>query len=499
MNNIPIILSITPFIVFLFLLLIRKTTLFKASFITLILYTILGIFYWKMIPSYLYFSYAKGFMVGIDIFIIIFGAIFFLEILKDLKVINNISYYLGGLSKDYRVQIIIIAWLFECFIEGTAGFGTPAAIAVPIIIGLGIPPIRALVLGLLGNSVPGVFGAAGTPIKVGFTGLNTVDVPSLAVLLNSVGFLVPVFMLWIMTHGRTNRKKEFFDALPFAIWSGLAFVVPSILVISLGQEFPTIIGSIVGMIIVVLSVKFKFIVPKEQISLESEKEESSTLSPFKSFLPYIILVALLIGGKLIIGSSNISFPLVGFKYSFNFFNPGFIFIISGFIVMLIFREKIKIIFSSVKKAFSGAVFPFMVVFSMLAMTQIMINSGHNYSGLSSAIALIALSFETSWFPFFTPFIGAFGALMTGSVTVSSIMFGNLFNMAAINLNIYPSAVLALGVVGAGIGNMIALADILTAEAVTGVKNSERKVLKGVIIPCLILLSIVGLIGLLVFG
>ena len=498
MNNIPIFLSAFPFLVFLYLLFIRKTPLIKASIVTLILYTILAIFYWQIFPSALYLSYAKGFFVGIDIFIIIFGAIFFLEVLKDLKIIDNISYYLGSISKDYRIQIIIIAWFLECFIEGTAGFGTPAAIAVPILIGLGLPPLKALVIGLLGNSVPGVFGAAGTPIKMGFVGLNTTMVPLYSALLNCVGFIVPVFMLWIITNGRPNKKKEFLSALPFAIFSGLMFVIPSLVFVSLGQEFPSILGSLFGMIVIIISVKFGFLVPKEQLDLSETKGEKSTMPPLKAFLPYIILISFLILGKVFL--SKIGIPLnVGFKYVFNLFNPGFIFIIAGLFVVFIWREKLKIIFSSVKKAFNGAIYPFFVVFSMLAMVQVMINSGTNGSGLASAISIITESFETSLLPLFTPFIGAFGAFMTGSVTVSNIMFGNLFNIAATHLSMNTNLVLSLGVVGAAAGNMIALADILTAEAVTGIKNGEVQVLKGVIIPCLIYLTILGLIGFIILG
>lgn len=495
--SISIILAIFPFLVFLYLLFIKKLPLLWVSVFTLALYTLLAVFYWKILPSYLYVSYGKGFFVGFDIFIIIFGAIFFLEILKDLKVIKNISYYLGGISKDYRIQIIIIAWFLECFIEGTAGFGTPAAIAVPLLIGLGLPPVGALIVGLLGNSVPGVFGAAGTPIKMGFVGLNTTGVPLIASLLNVAGFIIPVFMLWVITKDRANRKKEFFDALPFAVWSGLAFVVPSVLFGFLGQEFPSILGSITGLILIIVSVKLGFLVPKNKLSLiENKIDEKPSMSKFKSFLPYVILVLLLILGKIFLG--NIGIPLsLGFKHTFNLFNPGFIFIISGLSVILIWSEKKKIIYNSIRKAFNGAINPFFVVFSMLAMVQIMINSGNNESGILSAISLITHGFETLWLPFFAPFIGAFGAFMTGSVTVSNIMFGNLFSIASNNLSLNTSLILALGVVGAGAGNMIALADILTAEAVTGLKNSEIPVLKGVIVPCLTYIFIVGVLGIII--
>lgn len=497
MNNLSIILAILPFLVFIFLLFIKKTTLFKASIITLIFYTLLAIFYWKILGTSLYISFGKGIFVAIDIFIIIFGAIFFLEILKELNIIKNISHYLSNISKDYRIQVILIAWFFECFLEGTAGFGTPAAVAVPLLIGLGITPVRALIVGLLGNSIPGIFGAAGTPIKVGFSTLNVSSVPFYASLFNFVGLLVPVFMMWIITKGRQNRRKEFLAIVPFAIWSGLLFLVPSFFAAKyIGQEFPSIIGSVVGLSLAVLSIKLKIFTPKDSLSLTDKKEDVHTMSPFKSFLPYGILIVLLIVGKIVLGKIGVPINL-GFKHVFNLFNPGFIFLIAGLIVTLIWSKEEKSISRSLRGAFKGAYLPFIIIASMLSMVQIMINSGSNLSGIPSAIDLIAQSIESYFLPFLIPFAGAFGALMTGSVTTSNVMFGALFNTAAMNMSLDAGIVLSLLVVGAGIGNMVALADILTAEAVVGEKNIERKIVKGVLVPCLICLFIVGVMGMVV--
>mgnify|MGYP001810107880 CR=1 FL=1 len=497
MQNLPIVISVFPFLVFLFLLFIKKTTLIKASLVTLFLYTTLAVFYWHIIGISLYASFGKGVFVAIDILLIIFGAIFFLEILKDLKIIKNISHYLSSISKDYRIQVILIAWFFECFLEGTAGFGTPVAIAVPLLIGLGLPPIRALVVGLLGNSIPGIFGAAGTPIKVGFSTLNVSLVPQYAALLNIVGIIVPVFMLWIITSGRDNRKKEFLEALPFAIWSGFLFVVFSLLSLKLfGQEFPSILGSLMGIIVVILSIKLGIFVPKNELTLNENTENIKTMSAFKSFLPYIILVISLILGKIILG--KIGFPIgIGFKHTFNLFNPGIIFIFVTMIVIIFWQSKKEIIIKSFKLSFLGAIYPFLVIASMLSMVEIMKNSGNNLSGLPSAINIIAKAIESNLLPFFAPFAGAFGALLTGSVTASNVMFGTLFNTTALSVGFNQSIILALLVVGAGIGNMIALADILTAEAVVGQKNAERKILKGVLVPCLICLLIVGVIGIII--
>ena len=498
MHNIPILLSIFPFIVFLLLLFIAKTKLIWASFITLTLYTLLAIFYWQMLPAFFFISYGKGTFVALDILIIIFGAIFFLSILNDLKIIKNISHYLSVVSKDYRVQVIIIAWFFECFLEGTAGFGTPAAIAVPLLVGLGLTPIKALVVGLLGNSIPGIFGAAGTPIKVGFATLNVTGVHVYAALFNMVGLIVPAFMMWIITKDRPNGKKEFLSVLPFAIWSGILFVVPSFFIAKyVGQEFPTILGSIIGLILAIISIKLKIFTPKESLAISENTEDVHTMSAFKSFLPYGLLVIFLILGKFIIGKLGIPINLNGLKHTFNLFNPGFIFILVGIFVATIWKSKIEIFFKSIKLGFRGAIAPFFVIASMLIMVEVMKNSGNNLSDIPSAINIIAKALESNFLPFFAPLAGSFGALMTGSVTASSVMFGSLFNTTAISMGLNTSIILALLVVGGGIGNMIALADILTAEAVLGEKNVERKIVRGVLIPCLTCLIIVGIIGMIV--
>lgn len=495
--NLPVLLSALPFLVFLILLFGFKTSLLKASSWALAIFTVLGIFYWQMLPSALLVSYEKGFFVALDIFIIIFGAIFFLKVLEDFAVIKNVSYYLEHLSKDYRVQVIILAWFFENFIEGTAGFGTPVAIVAPLLIGLGLPPIKALVVSLLGNSTSVVFGAAGTPIRTGFAGLDVSGVPGLAALINCVGIIVPVFMLWLVTADRKNRKREFLSALPFAIWSGVVFVVPSFLVaVFAGQELPSIIGSVLGLLLVMFTTKLGIFVPKEALSLEGKDTLAKTMSAVKAFLPYGFLVVLLIVGKFILGNVGIKFSLLSDQV-FKLFNPGFAFILAALVVVIFWKRREKKVRFPTREAFYGTLNPFFVILSMSVLVQLMALSGENYSGTTAAISLLAKAFETSWLPFFVPFISAFGSFVTGSATVSNIMFGDFFAVASTTLGFSLRLILSLAVVGGAAGNMVALADMLSGEAVVGLKNEERKIFKGVIIPCLTYLILVGVVGMII--
>lgn len=465
-----------------------------ASIAALILTVVLSVLFWRILPLFILTSFAKGFLIAFEIFVIIFGAVFFLEVLKSVGVIGNIGYYLEGFSKDYRIQVILLAWFFENFLEGTAGFGTPCAVVAPILISLGISPISAVVISLLGNSTAGVFGAAGTPIRIGFAGLNTTLVPTYAVLINILGFLVPVFILWALA-AEQKEKGHFWEGVPFAVWAGIAFVVPSVIFVFLGQEFTSILAAIVGVFLVFLTTRLKLFLPKNIRVLGKTGEKKVNLSLFKTLFPYGLLIALLMVGKFWLATAGITFSFA--KHTVSLFNPGLAFIIAGLPVAVFWGGSKGLAWSKMKLGFKKALGPFVVIACMSTLVQLMINSGQNFSGFPSLLQVIARSFETKFLPFWSPFIGAFGSFLTGSVTISNIMFGNFLSIASRVLNIDAAKILALELVGAAAGNMIALADMLAAEAVVGLQHKERQILKRVILPCIIYVFLTGLFGVLI--
>lgn len=466
-----------------------------VSSLSLLLTIILAVFYWQILPVYLSASIIKGLFVALDIFIIIFGAIFFLEILKATKIIGNLCLYLESLSKDYRVQVIVLAWFLGNFIEGTAGFGTPAAVVAPLLIGLGLTPITAVIVSLLGNSTSTAFGAAGTPIRVGFAGLNVSSVPLDAALLGLIGFIVPVFMLWMITKDKVKQKENFLEALPFAIWAGIAFVLPALATVFLGQEFPSILGAVIGMVLIFITIRLKLFMPKTVRKLREEELQKPSLSFTKVIFPYAFLILLLIIGKFVLGTTGIPVNF-GIKHAFTFFNPGLAFLLAGLPVIFFIAKDKKLALVSLKTSFKRALQPFLVIAVMSALVQIMIYSGNNRSGVVAPLSYLASNLNTSLLPFISPFIGAFGSFLTGSATISNIMFGDLLATASQIINLNAGKILALELVGASAGNMIALADILAAEAVVGLKEKTRAVLKGVFIPCLIYVLLIGIVGML---
>ena len=491
----PFLLVLLPFVVFFVLLLVKRSPLIIVSLITLGLVLATSFFFWKMSFIFAAAALIKGFLVALDIFFIIFGALFFLDIMKKTGIIENIGVYLEDISKDLRIQVIFLAWFFENFLEGTAGFGTPSTVVAPLLVGLGIAPLDAVIIALLGNSTSVAFGAAGTPIKVGFGDLAGSGVPLIASKINLIGILVPIFMVWFITKNKPNFKREFTESLPFAIWAGIAFTIPSIFSVYLGKEFPSILGSVIGLILVLITTKLGFLVPDKEKNLAGSNKKA-TLSLPKVVLPYVLLIILLIAGKFLIGSAGFALPLL-VKHTFAYFNPGFAFIVVGIITVFLMRVKFGDFSKTLGSSFKRSIEPFLVITFMSALAQIMLNSQNNASNLPSMIEVFASTLRNSFLPLAAPILGMFGSFLTGSATVSNLMFGNFLATAARDLSMNVDKILSLALIGGAAGNMIALADIIAAETVVGLKNKEREVLGGVIVPCAIYILLTGIVGMLI--
>ena len=95
--------------------------------------------FWDMTVTRVFASTLQGLIVTVAVLWIIFGAIMLLNTLQNSGAISTIRAGFTDISPDRRVQALIIAWLFGCFIEGASGFGTPAAIAAPLLVAIGFP------------------------------------------------------------------------------------------------------------------------------------------------------------------------------------------------------------------------------------------------------------------------------------------------------------------------------------------------------------------------
>ena len=130
---------------------------------------ILGILFFDVELGALAAGSVYGALSSIDVILVITGAILVMNTLKASGATAAINRGFMNICPDKRVQACIIGFSFASFIEGAAGFGTPAALAGPLLVTLGFPPMAAAMATLLFDSAAVSFGAVGTPVSTGLS------------------------------------------------------------------------------------------------------------------------------------------------------------------------------------------------------------------------------------------------------------------------------------------------------------------------------------------
>ena len=512
---------------------------------------VLALAVWQVPAVQVVAASINGLVVALTVLYIIFGAILLLNTLQEGGALKTIRQGFTDITPDRRVQVIIIAWLFGSFIEGSAGFGTPAAVAVPLLVGLGFPGMAAVVAGMIIQSTPVSFGAAGTPILVGVnTGLSAdpaiaeyalqrgfADWNSflafiglrVAILHAVAGTLVPLILVSAMTRffGANRSLAEGLQVWKFALFASLSMTLPYVAAAYLlGPEFPALLGSLVGLAIVVTAARAGFLVPKPDECWEFGRRESwpadwtgsiqprdvthgsGSMSLVKAWSPYVLVAALLLVTRLRalpfgswLQAWTVSWPnIFGTDVSASvqpLFLPGTIFIVVSLVTWRMHRIPIDAYRQSWAASLRVTAAASVALLFTVPMVQVFINSGGGGAGfermpiaLADGVAALA---GTAW-PLFAPFIGGIGAAVAGSNTVSNMMFSLFQFEMGERIAVDPTWVVALQAVGGAAGNMICVHNVVAASAVVGLLGKEGAVIRMTVLPFVYYALLPGSVG-----
>ncbi len=502
-------------------------------------------------------STIQGLFTTFDLLWIIFGAILLLNTLERSGGVTAIRRSFHDISDDRRVQVVIIAWLFGSFIEGAAGFGTPAAVAAPLMVAMGFPAAGAVMLGMMIQSTAVTFGAVGTPILVGVNGgvvspefttalaAASVTLPEYvrAVAVRAAGLhaitgtIMPILMVVMMTRFFGSRKSwtEGLSVVPFALFGGVCFTVPYFLTAWLiGPEFPSLLGGLVGLAIVSTAARKGFLLPKDTWDFPSSDQwpsdwksdlevastdegEDPNMSAGKAWVPYLLLAVLLVLSRLRELPWFDSHPELWFGNLLRSFViewagifgttvtastqplylPGTFLVVVVAITAILHRMSGAALGKAIVDSTRVLVGAGIVLVFTVPMVRVYINSGVNASGLASMplemAGWVADTVGGVW-PLFAGVTGALGAFIAGSNTVSNLMFAAFQHGVAARLAISSSMVVALQAVGAAAGNMIAIHNVVAASATVGLLGKEGATLRKTILPTIYYLTVIGVLG-----
>jgi lactate permease len=550
------ILSLLPIVSVAIFLVMLRWPASRAMPIAYIVAAALALFVWQLpIPKILAAS-VNGLIIAGTLIYIIFGAILLLNTLQQSGAMNTIRQGFSDITPDRRIQVIIIAWLFGTFIEGSAGFGTPAAVAVPLMVGLGFPAMAAVVAGMIIQSTPVSFGAMGTPILVGVnTGLSADPGmiayatelgfsewedflafigTKIAIIHAAAGTFIPLLVTAVMTRffGANRSFADGFKVWKFAIFAALSMTIPYLIVATfLGPEFPSMFGGMVGLAIVVTAAKNGFLMPDDSDNwdfdakenweaewtgtMQSDNSASADRAPIgliRAWSPYLFVAGLLVLTRLRAVNMEAflrsDHPLITWSWTEIFgsdisasfqplWSPGTIFIIVSLITILVHGLKASEYKAALNSSLKTLIPASTALIFTVPMVQVFINSsggGAGYEQMPIALAEGVANLAGSAWPFFSTFIGGLGAFVAGSNTVSNMMFSLFQFGVGERILADPTWIVALQAVGGASGNIICVHNVVAASAVAGLIGKEGSVIRKTLLPFLYYALMTGALG-----
>jgi len=514
----------------------------------------MGLFAWGMTPRVVAAASLRSLMISLSLLWIILPALALFYTLRETGGMAAIRAGFLDISPDARVQALVVAWLFGSFMEGAAGFGTPALVAGPLLVALGFPPLAACASALIIQSTPVTFGGAGTPILIGMgEALNVPPVMQMveaspisydafiaaigarAATVHAVcGLLVPFLLLAVLGRlfGPDRSARTALSLWPFALFSGLAFVVPYVAVAwLLGPEFPSLLGSLIALAIVVPAARRGFLLGNQPVwtfdpveswppewgggaatgSAGAPEADAGDLGLLRAWSPYLVAAALLVLTRLTalplrgaLESVTVSWDnILGTPLSQSvqpLYLPGTVLALAALATPLLHRRPLA---RSVRRAWGGAAAtlakPTLALIFAVALVRVFIDSSVNQVGLQSMPIYLAERLASSagaaW-PFFAPWVGAMGAFVAGSNTVSDLMFAVFQFGVAAAAGLPIVLVLALQAVGGAAGNMITVHNVVAASATVGLVGEEGTLIRITLLPMMVYLVLAGILGVL---
>lgn len=399
-----------------------------------------------------------GIWFAVEFAFLYFTVALLLRALMRAGVLRALADYASSFSDDARIQVLMIAWLGVCALQGFIGFGASGAIAAIVLVHIGFSPLTSACMGLLGSLTCSSFSLMGMPIEMGIKvamedpillekmgslshSLHTIC-QQIALFHGIIGSLVPCVMVLMLTHrdGKLSFTREGVAALPFAFFAGVAFTVPFILTtFYFDYRWACLIGASIGFLLIRLVCRTGFLVPQEVWPLPKREEVQSqilvkqliresdeSLSPLQMALPFILLLtcwSLIYFGDLFdvlpswknIGGSSLHIHLTVF--------PALIFLVVTWvchafypkIYRVSYRDAMTVSFWMLQYA------PFMCIMASIYFAT-SVNASHIPSmGAIMGQTLAQIPGNEWWGVFITPLLGSIFAYYSGNHIFADFM------------------------------------------------------------------------------
>jgi lactate permease len=447
---------------------------------------------------------------------IVLNVIFLYQLTEQRGLLAVQRESITSVTRDRRLQLLLVAFCFGAFFEGASGFGTPVAVTGAVLIGLGFTPLLASGLSLIANTAPVAFGALGTPI-IALQSVTSLDLHALSAMVGRqlpiFSVLVPFWLVWAFAGWRGMA-----GVWPATLVAGVFFAVPQFLVSNFhGPWLVDVVASVISM--AALTLFLRVWQPRQHWALEGEagpatiEHRHSRGTVLRAWVPWLILSAVVFVWGLpqtrafLDGLSIVRVPVPGLHnlvervppvvaarrpepaiYAFNYLSAtGTGILVAALIAGLVMRYRP----AELARAYWSTVE--LVRLSLLTIAAMLaLGFTTRYSGLDATLGL-AFARTGVLYPFFGTLLGWLGVALTGSDTSSNVLFGSLQRITAEQLSLSPILMAAANSSGGVMGKMIDAQSIVVASTATRWYGHEGEILRYVFLHSLVLACLVGLL------
>lgn len=471
----------------------------------------------------------KGAWSAFIIILIVWSAILLYQVGDRAQAFLVIRDKIGNIIPNELLVVLMFGWIFESFLQGITGFGVPVAVGAPILIGIGVLPVYAVIIPLLGQSFGNTFGTLGAAwdslamsanLEVGseiylqtalWTGIY------LLVWNLAVGFIIS-----FLYGGKEAVKKGFVAILVLSAIQGVGQLILSQISTTLANFIPALLSFVALIFISRLKIY------REDWKLDSSKIMDRTasktdenidhkLSLGEAFMPYVILSLITLIVLTIkpinnaLGSVKLGFGFSETATGYGYINPSvekysplaifthasFFLVISSLVGIFYYRSKNvigkgevgKVLQKTNKMTLPSAI----SILGLVIMSNLMSGTGQTVV-LASGFAKVLGRF----YLLISPFVGLIGTFMTGSNMSSNILFSQFQLKTSELLNVSTAKVLAAQTTGGAIGSAVSPSKIILGTTTANILGKEGEILKKLLvvtIPFTLLLGIMLLITL----
>ncbi|MGH9938118.1 MAG: L-lactate permease [Blastocatellia bacterium] len=517
-----------PVLTLFFVLVALKKRVWFSAMCGMLMAVFLALVVFRMPAAMVAASTAHGVIFGIlRIAWIIIASMFLYNVAVETGQFQVMKDSIASLSSDKRLQLILIAFCFGAFLEGTGGGGAPVAIAGSFLIGLGFPPFQAATLCLIANTAPVAWGGVGNPLRVlaGVTGLDEMTLSAMTGrILPPLSLILPLWLVRSMVNWKETR--EVWPALAVA---GLSFASMQFYWSNfMDNSLVDVVSALFSLLVMVAFLKFWR--PKNVLRVgdgesgrrgEGEKgrrgdvipdiPRHSTATILKGWSPFLLAsVFIFIAGYpainkyLTFASLKQQMPMLhnavlrvppvapnlpeAAIVDLNLLSlPGTAIFIGTILASLWLGLSLGKTLRILARTFRELIPSLAAISFMVGLAYVT-----RYSGMDTVMGL-SLTRTGILYPFFGTMLGWLGVALTGTDAGSNALFGNLQKVTAEQLGLSAVLMGSANSAGGVMGKMIDAQSIVVSSAATHQTGNEAAIFKAVFKHSVILASLVGII------